>query len=509
MWQRFTERARRTVFFAQEEAMRQGVAIVEPVHLLLGLLREDTCPACKILTNIGHSAADARERLLALAGPAVAATAQVDLTLSATSKQVIDLAYDEATKLHHGFIGTEHLLLALVRVRDASGQPVPVAGDWDLDAMRVEAAWVNEAPEKTAAVDKAPEAMRFIPKPSSNRDLTSELREIIDNVADGLDAQSAGAFSLFFSALSVKVLRKDSHPDLFDSIGVDKNELMASLREMSLTELSPREKQEEGGRFACLLDRATQIAQDLGWRQTDCDHAIIAAVEDAEHTHGDFANVLTRFGITSVRLHEAAGRSADQPTPTLMRTGVPINNLTVSLSGEASLDAAASVAIWRALVEAQNHSRRLVTDVDILKALVAIENGAARKALADAGVDIKALRETLATTDAVTPRIGVMPQVQRFNYTVSGGRPVPPLPELSKQSAVAFSRARKIAQEGGRDEVLPSDLLLALMTAGGPLLSLFFETIGLDSVLAEGLLEEIRDSALANEEAVDEGEEEI
>ena len=114
MWQRFTERARRTVFFAQEEAGRLGENYVSTEHLLLGLAREDDSVAARILDRMGLSMARVRseiERQVARGDGRLG----TDMQLTPRAKRVIDLAYDEARQLSNNYIGTEHLLLGLIR----------------------------------------------------------------------------------------------------------------------------------------------------------------------------------------------------------------------------------------------------------------------------------------------------------------------------------------------------------------------------------------------------------
>ncbi|MBC8103585.1 MAG: hypothetical protein H7Z41_13485 [Cytophagales bacterium] len=114
MWQRFTERARRVVFFAQEEAGALGVSDVSTEHLLLGILREPDCVAVRALVRMGVSPERVREEIL------LHATRGDDQTGTATklalrAKKVIDLTYDEARRLNNNYMGTEHLLLGLIR----------------------------------------------------------------------------------------------------------------------------------------------------------------------------------------------------------------------------------------------------------------------------------------------------------------------------------------------------------------------------------------------------------
>src|SRR5690242_5284951 len=114
MWQRFTERARRTVFFAQEEAGRLGENYVSTEHLLLGLIREADSLAARILDRMGLSIDRIRFEVERQVTRGDGRLGQ-DMQLTPRAKKVIDLAYDEARQLHNDFIGTEHLLLGLIR----------------------------------------------------------------------------------------------------------------------------------------------------------------------------------------------------------------------------------------------------------------------------------------------------------------------------------------------------------------------------------------------------------
>lgn len=114
MWQRFTERARRVVFFAQEEAGRLGENYVSTEHLLLGLVRENDSVAARILDRMGVSLGRIRSEIERQVTRGEGRLGQ-DMQLTPRAKRVIDLAYDEARQLSNNYIGTEHLLLGLIR----------------------------------------------------------------------------------------------------------------------------------------------------------------------------------------------------------------------------------------------------------------------------------------------------------------------------------------------------------------------------------------------------------
>jgi ATP-dependent Clp protease ATP-binding subunit ClpC len=115
MWQRFTERAKRAVFFAQEEAKNQGESFVSPEHLLLGILWEKDNVATQILRHLNADADTIRDQVRKHIATGNPPGDPNDMQLTARCKRVIDLAYDEAMQLGNHYIGTEHLLLGLLR----------------------------------------------------------------------------------------------------------------------------------------------------------------------------------------------------------------------------------------------------------------------------------------------------------------------------------------------------------------------------------------------------------
>ncbi len=112
--QRFTQRARRVLALAQEEAERMKHAYIGTEHLLLGLMKEEGGVASRVLRELGLETRRVQEIVERLTGAnKTAPTAKIDL--SPGTKRVLELAVDEARRMGHHYIGTEHLLLGLVR----------------------------------------------------------------------------------------------------------------------------------------------------------------------------------------------------------------------------------------------------------------------------------------------------------------------------------------------------------------------------------------------------------
>ena len=112
--ERFTQRARRVLSLAQEEAERLQHNYIGTEHLLLGLLREDGGVAGRVLRDLGLQQ-ERVEELVENLTRASTRTTPIQLDLSPGTKKVLELAVDEARRMGHHYIGTEHLLLGLVR----------------------------------------------------------------------------------------------------------------------------------------------------------------------------------------------------------------------------------------------------------------------------------------------------------------------------------------------------------------------------------------------------------
>ncbi len=111
---RFTERARQVLSFAQEEAQRFQHHYVGTEHLLLGLVRDDEGVAAKVLTNLGVDLNKVRSSVEFIIGRGSRIVLN-ETGLTPRAKKVIELAVDEAQRLNHLYVGTEHLLLGLIR----------------------------------------------------------------------------------------------------------------------------------------------------------------------------------------------------------------------------------------------------------------------------------------------------------------------------------------------------------------------------------------------------------
>ncbi|MDE0188275.1 MAG: NDP-hexose 4-ketoreductase, partial [bacterium] len=134
MFERFTDRARRVVVMAQEEARKMNHKYIGTEHLLLGLLAEGEGVAAKSLGSLGIDLNSTRETVIETVGVGQQApTGHIPFTPRA--KKVLELALREALQLGHNYIGTEHILLGLIR--EGEGVAAQVLGQAEAGLQKI------------------------------------------------------------------------------------------------------------------------------------------------------------------------------------------------------------------------------------------------------------------------------------------------------------------------------------------------------------------------------------
>ncbi|NLC07568.1 MAG: ATP-dependent Clp protease ATP-binding subunit [Syntrophomonadaceae bacterium] len=139
MFARFTERAQKVLIYSQEEARRLQHGAVGTEHLLLGLIREGESVAARVLSNLGINLEQVREKIISLVGTGPAPVQEVSLT--PRTKKVLELSVDEARQLGAGYVGTEHLLLGLIR--EGEGVAARVLNDLGVNLQQVRSQIIN------------------------------------------------------------------------------------------------------------------------------------------------------------------------------------------------------------------------------------------------------------------------------------------------------------------------------------------------------------------------------
>ena len=152
---KFTERARKVLTLAQEEAQRFNHNYIGTEHLLLGLVREGDGVAARVLSNMGVQLPKVRSAVEFIIGRGETMV-MGEIGLTPRAKKVIELAVDEARRLNHHYIGTEHLLLGLVREGEGIAAGVLESLGVNLEKVRAQVMQVVSQSPRTARASSRP-----------------------------------------------------------------------------------------------------------------------------------------------------------------------------------------------------------------------------------------------------------------------------------------------------------------------------------------------------------------
>ena len=136
VFERFSDRARRVVVWAQEEARTFNHDYIGTEHILLGLVREGQGVAAKALESLGISLETVRQRVEDIVPPGQVEVRSGHIPFTPHAKRVLELSLSEAKLLGHRYIGTEHILLGLLREGEGVAAQVLAALGADLDGAR-------------------------------------------------------------------------------------------------------------------------------------------------------------------------------------------------------------------------------------------------------------------------------------------------------------------------------------------------------------------------------------
>jgi ATP-dependent Clp protease ATP-binding subunit ClpC len=229
MFERYTEKARRVIFFARYEASQFGSPYIETEHLLLGLLREDKALTNRFLRS--HASVESiRKQIEAHTTIGEKVSTSVDLPLSNECKRVLAYAAEEAERLGHKHLGTEHLLLGLLREEGGFGAELLVERGVKLEKVRDELAHVTHEPEPRRPPEAPPlsEVSRDLTQaaiegqlgPVLGRDLEIEgVIEVLSNLRNGnpiLVGESGAGRPAIVEALAQRIVEGTVPPFLLE-----------------------------------------------------------------------------------------------------------------------------------------------------------------------------------------------------------------------------------------------------------------------------------------------------
>jgi ATP-dependent Clp protease ATP-binding subunit ClpC len=216
MFERYTEKARRVIFFARYEASQFGAPAIEPEHLLLGLMREDKTLTARFLARAQTSLEAIRKEIEGRAPLREKISTSVELPLAPETKRVLAFAHEESDRLQHRHIGTEHLLLGLLREERSMAAEILYDRGLRLNAVREEVSRQAGADPRAAQKKETPHLAEF------SRDLTE------DAANDKLDPL-VGREAEIERVVQILCRRTKNNPVLIGEPGVGKTAIVEGL----------------------------------------------------------------------------------------------------------------------------------------------------------------------------------------------------------------------------------------------------------------------------------------
>ncbi|MCY7278949.1 MAG: ATP-dependent Clp protease ATP-binding subunit [Phormidesmis sp. CAN_BIN44] len=220
MFERFTEKAIKVIMLAQEEARRLGHNFVGTEQILLGLIGEGTGVAAKVLKSMGVNLKDARIEVEKIIGRGSGFVA-VEIPFTPRAKRVLELSLEEARQLGHNYIGTEHLLLGLIR--EGEGVAARVLENLGVDLSKV----------RTQVIRMLGETAEVSPGGSQGRTKTPTLDEFGANLtqmaADGKLDPVVGRQKEIERVIQILGRRTKNNPVLIGEPGVGKTAIAEGL----------------------------------------------------------------------------------------------------------------------------------------------------------------------------------------------------------------------------------------------------------------------------------------
>src|SRR5712675_3223896 len=244
----FTERVRKVLAMAREEAARLHHEYVGTEHILLGLIREGQGVAAAVLQNLSVDLDEIQQKIeeTVKKGKAAAATGP-DLPYTSRAKKVLELAMGEARDLSHGYVGTEHLLLGLLREEKGIAAQVLTDAGVNLDAAKAETLRLlgTEMPQggTPSATQGAPGAAPAQTGKGEKKSKTPALdhfcRDLTQLAADNQLDPTIGRAKEIERVMEILTRRKKNNPVLIGEPGVGKTAIVEGLAQLIASGLCP------------------------------------------------------------------------------------------------------------------------------------------------------------------------------------------------------------------------------------------------------------------------------
>ncbi|MDB4907980.1 MAG: ATPase domain protein [Gemmatimonadetes bacterium] len=236
----FTERVRKVLAMAREEAARLHHEYVGTEHILLGLIREGEGVAATVLQNLNVELDEIQQKIEETVKKGKAAqTTGPDLPYTSRAKKVLELAMSEARELSHSYVGTEHLLLGLLREEKGIAAQVLTDAGVNLEAARTETLRILGTDAQQGGTAAAPQAglpQQAAPSKGEKKSKTPALdhfcRDLTQLAAEGQLDPTIGRAKEIERVMEVLTRRKKNNPVLIGEPGVGKTAIVEGLAQL-------------------------------------------------------------------------------------------------------------------------------------------------------------------------------------------------------------------------------------------------------------------------------------
>jgi ATP-dependent Clp protease ATP-binding subunit ClpA len=294
----FTDRVRKVLQMSREEAARLNHGYIGTEHILLGMIKEGEGVAIAVLINLNVDFEEVRRKIEATERPAsgVGTAVGPDLPYTSRAKRVLELAMSEARDLNHSYIGTEHLVLGLLREEKGIAAQVLVDAGASLEQVRAETLRLLGTEEFRPASQSEPPPMEG---QSVGYDFTHELREALQAARGEALRLGSKHVDAVHIALAILGVKNGAAVKVLASLGTDGGSLLADLAAKLGTGSGAAAETADlpySGQAKHVLELAMAEARDLGHRVVGSEHLLLAVMREGviEVPHATLEQVRAR-----------------------------------------------------------------------------------------------------------------------------------------------------------------------------------------------------------------------
>jgi len=413
---RFNDRAKRVLALAQDEAIRFNHNYIGTEHLLMGLVREGEGVAARALDSLGVNLSHIRTSVESIIGRGDSTKSPSEITLAPQTKQVINYAIEESRMLGHSHVGTEHLLLGIVRQGESTAAKVLASLGVELEKIRhqVIIELGQQGPAAASPPPAAPSGSAFGGFSGPFERFNDRAKRVLafaqdeairfkhnyigtEHVLLGLVREGESVAAKVLTALGVELSKVRTAVEFIIGAG-DAANMPGSPSEITI---SPRTKK--------VIEFAIDEARKLNHRYVGPEHLLLGLVREGQ---GIASGVIESLGVTLEKVRQqllaALGKEAPEPATNVY------SNVLVQSGPFDLLDDAAKRVLSLADEEARQMRHNWIGTEHMLIAL-ARSDGVAQRTLKELGVTLELARagvfkavppaETEVTEVTVTPRV--------------------------------------------------------------------------------------------------------